>query len=272
MPKRRAPESPRARASRALAIAARLHQAHPDAHCALVHRDPYQLLVATILSAQCTDERVNVVTPVLFERAPTPADVLRLPEGELERIIRSTGFFNAKARSIRGAAKLLVERFGGRVPRTMEELLELPGVARKTANVVLGTGYGIPSGFVVDTHVHRLARRLGLTTEDDPVKIEADLRSLFPPEEWIFLGHALIFHGRRICSARAPSCDACPIADLCPSRGLPADAWKVKPKLSARPSRGGSDRPSRGRTARTPARAGSPGGRRGSGSSRSRRA
>ncbi len=258
-------ESAADRATRADAVARGILTAHPDAHCALVHESPFQLLVATILSAQCTDERVNLVTRDLFARVRGPEDVLALGEGELEALIRSTGFYNAKAKNIRGACRLLVDAFGGRVPRSMEELLRLPGVARKTANVVLGTGFGIRSGFVVDTHVHRLARRLGLTKEDDPEKIERDLCALLPDADWVALGHALIFHGRRLCSARAPRCGDCSIAALCPSEGAPADAWKrdrdrpgaadrssVRPSASraasaARPSPDGTPRSSRGR-------------------------
>jgi endonuclease III len=257
--------------ARSRAIGSRLREAYPDASCALVHRNPFELLVATILSAQCTDTRVNVVTKDLFSRCRSPEDFLRLRKGALEAAIRSTGFYNAKSRSIAGTCRALVDRFGSRVPRTMEEMLELPGVARKTANVVLGTGYGIPSGFVVDTHIHRIARRLRLTRHDDPVRIEHDLRRLLPAEDWIFLGHALVAHGRKVCTARAPACERCPIADLCPSRGLPADAWKVRPKAS-RPSRAGSGRPSRGRRARSLVRADIRGARTGSDSRRSRRA
>src|SRR5262245_24185525 len=266
-------------AERAPALVARLHASHPDAHCALLHRNAFELLIATILSAQCTDVRVNLVTPALFARFPSPKDFADAKPGEIESAIRSTGFYNSKARSIRGACRVIVEKHGGEVPRTMEALLELPGVARKTANVVLGTGFGIASGFVVDTHVHRLARRLGLTRESAPEKIELDLQRLFPRDEWVFLGHALIFHGRRVCIARAPACDRCALADLCPSKGLPADAWKrgPKPRSSKRSptrgaARGASARPSRGRTAGPRGRAGSRGGSRGSGSSRSRRA
>ncbi|HKB17307.1 MAG TPA: endonuclease III [Planctomycetota bacterium] len=201
---------------RALAIARLLHEAHPGAACALRHGSPLQLLVATILSAQCTDARVNLVTPDLFARFRTAVDFANAPRGALERAIRSCGFYNAKAKSIRGACRRLVEAYGGEVPRTMEDLLTLPGVARKTANVVLGTAFGIPSGFVVDTHVHRLAQRLALTNQDTPEKIETDLTSLFPREEWIFCGHALIWHGRLVCQARKPACFRCTLRDRCP--------------------------------------------------------
>ncbi|MGH7150842.1 MAG: endonuclease III [Planctomycetota bacterium] len=201
---------------RALGVARLLHEAYPGASCALRHDGPLQLLVATILSAQCTDSRVNLVTPDLFARYRTASDFASAPRGALERAIRSCGFYNAKAKSIRGACRRLVEAYGGEVPRTMEDLLTLPGVARKTANVVLGTAFGIPSGFVVDTHVHRLAQRLALTNQDEPEKIETDLRSLFPEEEWIFCGHALIWHGRLVCQARKPACFRCTLRDLCP--------------------------------------------------------
>jgi endonuclease-3 len=264
-------EGEEARRARALAIAGVLRATHADAHCELRHRNAFELLVATILSAQCTDARVNQVTPELFARYPTPRHLADARPGELESVIRSTGFFNAKAKSLRGASRVLVERFGGEVPRTMDDLLELPGVARKTANVVLGTGHGIASGFVVDTHVHRLARRLGLTAHDDPERIEADLLALFPREEWVFLGHALIFHGRRVCSARAPDCERCTLAELCPSRGKPSDAWKRGPAGPRGSGRSGSRRIARGRTARSEPTPRSRDGRRRSGSRRSRR-
>ncbi|MGE5179508.1 MAG: endonuclease III [Bacteroidota bacterium] len=195
----------------------RLRQAHPDAACALTHQDPFQLLIATILSAQCTDARVNMVTPHLFARFPDPVSMSRATQPELEEIIRTTGFFRNKAKSIRGASERLVEAYGGSVPRTMEELLTLPGVARKTANVVLGTGYGVSEGVVVDTHVYRVSRRLGLTRASDPVDVERDLMKAVPREEWIEFSHLLIFHGRRVCVARKPRCEACAVLDLCPS-------------------------------------------------------
>ena len=195
----------------------RLRQAHPDAACALTHQDPFQLLIATILSAQCTDARVNMVTPHLFTRFPDPVSMSRATQPELEEIIRTTGFFRNKAKSIRGASERLVEAYGGSVPRTMEALLTLPGVARKTANVVLGTGYGVSEGIVVDTHVYRVSRRLGLTRATDPVDVERDLMKVVPREEWIEFSHLLIFHGRRVCVARKPRCEACAVLDLCPS-------------------------------------------------------
>lgn len=200
----------------------RLQAAYPDPRCALEHDNPLQLLVATILSAQCTDERVNQVTPELFRRFPTARDLSNSPAGELEEVIRSTGFFNNKARNIRGACRVLVERHGGLVPDTMEELLELPGVARKTANVVLGTAFGITSGVVVDTHVTRLSRLLGLTRQTDAVKIEADLQKILPRSRWISFAHQLIWHGRKVCIARRPRCAECVLKDLCPSAMLEA--------------------------------------------------
>ncbi len=189
----------------------------PQAECALRHENPFQLLVATILSAQCTDERVNKVTPELFRKYPTPRDFVALPQEELEREIHSTGFFRNKAKSIIGAATKIVQDYGGEVPRTMEQLLTLPGVARKTANVVLGTGYGIASGVVVDTHVFRITHRLKLTQEKTPEKVEQDLMKLAPPSRWISFSHQLIWFGRKICAARNPLCAGCPLATLCDS-------------------------------------------------------
>ncbi|MEK7317072.1 MAG: endonuclease III [Candidatus Eisenbacteria bacterium] len=194
-----------------------LHRAYPDAACALSHHDPFQLLVATILSAQCTDVRVNMVTPKLFAAYPDAAAMSRAGQEELETIIRSTGFYRNKAKSIRGASTRVMETFGGRVPKTMEELLTLPGVARKTANVVLGVGYGIAAGIVVDTHVERLSRRLGLSKGKNPEAIERDLMKAVPREGWIEFSHLLIDHGRQVCQARKPACDRCPVATLCPS-------------------------------------------------------
>ncbi|HEX6534640.1 MAG TPA: endonuclease III [Gemmatimonadaceae bacterium] len=195
----------------------RLEAAYPDAHCALDHRNAYELLVATILSAQCTDARVNLVTPALFARYPTAHDLAGAEPEELEGLIKSTGFFRNKAKSLLGMARAVVERHGGEIPATMEELTALPGVGRKTANVILGNAFGLDEGVVVDTHVTRLANRLGLTTERDAVKIEADLMRLVPRERWTMLSHLLIEHGRRVCEARAPKCGICPLADLCPS-------------------------------------------------------
>ena len=204
--------------ARVRAIVKRLERAYPDAQCALRHSNPFQLLVATILSAQCTDERVNQVTPGLFQNYPTPQDFAALRQEVLEEEIRSTGFFRNKSKSIIGAARKIVQDFGGRVPDTMEELLTLPGVARKTANVVLGTAYGKASGVVVDTHVQRIAHRLDLSREKTPEKIEQDLLRIIPQNQWINFAHQLIFHGRRCCSARKPNCPACPLEDLCTAK------------------------------------------------------
>lgn len=197
---------------------ARLHRAYPDSHCALHHESAFQLLVATILSAQCTDVRVNMVTPALFVKYPDAHTLADADQEELEDVIRSTGFFRSKAKNLIGMATALVERHAGEVPQTMEELTTLPGVGRKTANVILGNAFGQNAGVVVDTHVTRLSNRLGLTTQKDPVKIEADLMQLFPREQWTLLSHLLIDHGRAVCDARAPKCEICVLADLCPSR------------------------------------------------------
>ncbi len=196
---------------------ARLKRAYPDARCSLDHRNPFELLVATILSAQCTDVRVNMVTPELFRRYPTPEAMLTGSQEEIEDLIRSTGFYHNKARSILGACRMLVEEYGSRVPDTMEELLRLPGVARKTANVVAGNAYGVVEGVVVDTHVGRLARRLGLTRERDPEKVEHDLAAHVDPADWLNLSHLFIFHGRAVCLAQKPRCAECVLQDLCPS-------------------------------------------------------
>jgi endonuclease-3 len=213
-------ESKAARAARAKTILGRLKREYPDARCALHHGNAYQLLVATILSAQCTDSRVNMVTPAFFARYPSPEALARADRGEVEEIIRSTGFFRNKTRSLIGMAQALVADHRGEVPRTMEELRVLPGVGRKTANVVLGNAFGINEGVTVDTHVTRLSRLLGLTRHDDPVKIEPDLMRLFPREEWALLSHLLIFHGRQVCIARRPRCPECVLADLCPSAAV----------------------------------------------------
>ena len=205
---------------RAPEILRRLRDAYPDARCALDYRDAYQLLCATILSAQCTDARVNLVTPVLFQRYPTPEALAAARPADVEDIIRSTGFFRNKTRSLIGMAQALVAGHGGKVPGTMEELRVLPGVGRKTANVVLGNAFSINEGITVDTHVTRLSGRLGLTRHTDPVKIEQDLMPLVPREDWALVSHLLIFHGRRICVARRPRCPECVLADLCPSAGL----------------------------------------------------
>jgi len=193
-----------------------LGQEYADANCALYHQNAYELLVATVLSAQCTDVRVNMVTPALFQRFPDAKALAGADQEELQEIIKSTGFFRNKAKNLIGAARKLTQEFDGVVPQSMTDLLELPGVARKTANVVLGNAYGIPSGVVVDTHVSRLSGRLGLTEERDPKKIETDLMEIVPEDEWIDFSHRLIQHGRRVCVARKPRCGDCFLADLCP--------------------------------------------------------
>ncbi|KAA3612903.1 MAG: endonuclease III [Planctomycetota bacterium] len=209
-------ESKENRRKRAQKILRRLRRHFPEAATALDHHDPWQLLVATILSAQCTDERVNQVTPALFRHYPRIQDFAESPNGELEQLIRSTGFFNNKAKNIRGAARRVLEVHQGQVPDEMEALLALPGVARKTANCVLGTAFGKNVGVVVDTHVGRLARRFGFTAEKNPVKVERDLMELFPQKSWTYLSHALILHGRATCKARKADCESCKFADLCP--------------------------------------------------------
>ena len=198
-------------------IFAALDALFPQAECALRHENAFQLLVATILSAQCTDERVNKVTPELFRKFPAPQDFVGLPQDELEREIHSTGFFRNKAKNIIGAATKIVQDFGGKVPQTMEELLTLPGVARKTANVVLGTAFGIASGVVVDTHVFRIAHRLKLSNQKTPEKVEQDLMKLVPQNRWVSFSHQVIWFGRKICFARNPLCAECPLASICDS-------------------------------------------------------
>jgi endonuclease-3 len=198
-------------------IFAALDALFPQAECALRHENAFQLLVATILSAQCTDERVNKVTPELFRKFPTPREFVGLPQDELEREIHSTGFFRNKAKSIIGAATKIVQGFAGQVPRTMDELLTLPGVARKTANVVLGTAYGIASGVVVDTHVFRITHRLKLSKQKTPEKVEQDLMKLVPQDRWVSFSHQVIWFGRKICVARKPLCAECPIVTVCDS-------------------------------------------------------
>ncbi len=207
-------EDIQARAGRALEIADRLDERHPDAGVALEYRDPLQLMVATILSAQCTDERVNQVTPVLFGRFPDAGTLAAAELEEIEEIIHSTGFFHQKAKSIKGSCVMIMERFAGEVPRELEDLTSLPGIGRKTANVVRGGAWGYP-GITVDTHVKRLSGRLGLTDHTDPVKIEYDLNDLLPEERWFSFSSALIFHGRRVCNARKPDCGNCTLTDLC---------------------------------------------------------
>jgi len=197
-----------------------LKRTYPRAHCSLDHRTPFQLLAATILSAQCTDERVNMVTPGLFMKYPGPAEMAAAPIKDLEALVRSTGFYKNKALSLKEASKALMAGFGGLVPRTMEELLTLRGVARKTANVVLGSAYGIAAGVVVDTHVKRLALRMGLTRQTDPVKVELDIMKALPKKDWIWFAHAVVTHGRAVCNARNPLCGNCPLNKLCPKKGL----------------------------------------------------
>ena len=198
----------------------RLKRAYPDAKCSLNHSNPFELLVATILSAQCTDERVNMVTADLFRKYRKPEDYLNVSPRELEKDIQSTGFFRNKTKSIQGASKMLTEQYGGEVPRTMEELLELPGVARKTANVVLGNAFDIHAGVVVDTHVTRLSHRLGLTQQKTAEKIEQDLIPIVPKKDWVIFPHLMIYHGRKICKARNPLCAECTIEKQCPSSYL----------------------------------------------------
>ena len=205
----------KANKERVLEIIQRLAEAYPDARCSLDFETPLELLVAAILSAQCTDERVNIVTKDLFKRFKTPRDYLDAPDGELENLIHSCGFYRNKAKSIKKACAALVEQFGGELPGTMEELLQLDGVGRKTANVLLGECFGVP-GIIVDTHCKRVTHRLGLTKNTDPVKIERDLMKIVPREHWTMFSHYMVFHGRRTCHARKPQCDSCPIADLCP--------------------------------------------------------
>ena len=209
------PKTALARKARVTEILSRLDRMYPDATCALLHRNPWELLVATILSAQCTDKRVNEVTPGLFAKYPTPRDFAAVRPEVLANDIRSTGFFNNKAKSIVGAAQRVVNEFGGQVPETMEEMLSIPGAARKTANVVLGTAYGIASGIVVDTHVSRISHRLDLTKNTDPVKIEQDLVKIVPQQRWILFSHQVILHGRALCTARTPQCQQCDLNPLC---------------------------------------------------------
>jgi endonuclease III len=198
-------------------IIKRLRKAYPDAHCALNHTNAFELLIATMLSAQCTDQRVNIVTAELFLKYRKPEDYLKVHQAELEKDIHSTGFFRNKAKNIQATCRKIIDDFGGKVPQTMDELLSLPGVARKTANVVLGNAFEITSGIVVDTHVARLSQRLGLTKNENAEKIEKDLLELVPKKDWIMFSHWLIFHGRQICQARKPHCRECVLANVCPS-------------------------------------------------------
>jgi endonuclease-3 len=213
-------ETQAAKARRVAALIEALRRTYPDAHCELNYSNPLELLVATILSAQCTDKRVNQVTAKLFRRYRTAADYANAPRAELEAAIRSTGFYRNKARALQACCRALVERHGGEVPRRLEDLTRLEGVGRKTANVVLGNAYGLNEGLVVDTHVARLAQRLDLTRQRDPLKIEQDLMKLVPRELWTLFSHWLIWHGRRRCFARKPDCAGCEIARLCPRRGV----------------------------------------------------
>ncbi len=210
-------ESRKARRERAATVFDLLHEEYPDAHCELDFENPFQLAVATILSAQTTDVRVNEVTPELFRRYPDAPSLASAQQEDVEEIIRSTGFFRNKAKNIIGFARGVVERHDGVVPRSMDELASLPGVGRKTANVILGNAFGIDEGVVVDTHVKRLADRLGFTTESTPEKVERDLMAIFPKDRWTLLSHLLIWHGRRVCDARKPRCEACTVSHLCPS-------------------------------------------------------
>ncbi|MGB2591482.1 MAG: endonuclease III [Candidatus Acidiferrum sp.] len=203
---------------RVAAILAKLDEAYPAASCELKHENAFQLLISTILSAQCTDVRVNQVTETLYKKYPTPEAFAHANPAELEQDVRPTGFFRNKTKSIMGASKAILERFGGQVPRTMEEMLTLPGAARKTANVVLGTAYGIASGIAVDTHVIRISNRLDLTRNEDPKKIEQDLMKIIPEDKWILFSHQIIWHGRRICFARKPNCMACNLEKICYSK------------------------------------------------------
>jgi len=218
------PETHTALVRRARKIYRVLTETYPEVRTELDFQNPFQLLVATVLSAQTTDKRVNMTTPLLFAKYPTSEDLAAANPADVEEILKPTGFFRAKTKSVIGLSAALRDRFGGEVPRTLEEMVTLPGVGRKTANVVLGNAYGIP-GITVDTHFGRLSRRFGWTKSDDPVKVEADVGALFPPSEWVNLSHRLIWHGRRVCHARRPACGACVVADWCPSFGLgPTDA------------------------------------------------
>ncbi len=213
-------ESAAARAARTLEILDALSRTYPTAHCELDYSTPLELLIATILSAQCTDKRVNIVTKELFRVCKTAADYVALPQEQLEELVHTTGFFRAKARNVKACCAAIVERHGGEVPRTMDELTKLAGVGRKTANVVLGNAFGMNEGVVVDTHVQRLSRRLGLTRSDTPEKIEIELMKLIPRDRWALFSHWLIWHGRRRCDARKPDCAKCELATLCPRVGV----------------------------------------------------
>ncbi len=214
------PDTIDARKKHARKVITRLRKRYPVAECALLHETPFQLLAATILSAQCTDERVNSVTPKLFQKFPDAESLAKATQSQVEKIVKSLGFFRAKAKNLRGMAQRLVEEYDSELPRTVEELIKLPGVGRKTANVLLGTAYGIPSGVVVDTHVRRISNLLGLTESQNPEIIERELCEVLPKKEWINYSHRLIHHGRQICIARRPQCTDCPLLKICPRVGL----------------------------------------------------
>jgi endonuclease III len=213
-------ESPPAIKRRLKKVVVQLKATYPEAHCALNHTGPEELLIATVLSAQCTDERVNKVTPELFRRFPTMKELAEAPVSEVEQLIRSTGFFRSKAKNLISLAKLLVQNHGAVVPANMDQMVALPGVGRKTANVVLGNAFGLTTGVVVDTHVFRVSHRLGLTLGKNPQQVELDLMELVPREDWVIFSHLLIFHGRQICKARRPQCERCPVNTLCPKKGV----------------------------------------------------
>jgi endonuclease III len=234
-PKPKKPETRVALVRRARKINRVLAEAYPDAHCELDFKSPFELLIATVLSAQTTDKRVNMTTPALFAKYPGPEELAAANPEDVEEILKPTGFFRAKTKSVMGLAAALRDQFNGQVPKTIEELDTLPGVGRKTANVVLGNAFGIP-GITVDTHFGRLARRFGWTDSDDPVKVEQEVGELIPKSEWTILSHRLIWHGRRVCHARKPACGACPVADWCPSFGLgPTDAATAQKLVKAGP-------------------------------------
>jgi endonuclease-3 len=253
-PKSRAPAA-KPRQRRAKLVAAEvareafgeLRLRHSDAHCELAHASPFELIVATVLSAQSTDVMVNQVTPELFRRWPTPEALAKAKPAEVERTVGRLGFFRQKTKSIMGLSQKLVEEHGGEVPKTLAELVKLPGVGRKTANVVLGVAFGTPEGVVVDTHVQRLSQRLGWTRHDEPVDIEQDLMKTFPRDDWDLLSHVLIFHGRRLCTARRPACAACPVAELCPSafhaENVGRKPARERPRVTAKPQKAKKKRP-----------------------------
>jgi endonuclease III len=238
----RARQTEKDRKNHARKVCTALARAYPEATCALLHSDPYQLLVATILSAQCTDARVNMVTPELFRQFPDAVSLAGADQAELESLIRSTGFFRAKSRNLLAMARKVAEDHGGVIPNDLDSLTALPGVGRKTANVVLGTAFGLASGVVVDTHVKRLAHRLGLTSRKTPEQIEQDLMQIIPRGQWVDLSHRLIHHGRRACLARRPRCDSCALASICPKIGViaPPTAPKTKPPPRRVPGHGRS--------------------------------